>query len=244
MSEDIVTLSSLETERFGVVAARCSVATADHFEQALLFCRENQVALLVARCRAADYSAAHAIEVAGGRLGDTLVYYVRDLSTAVHSVEQTETQIRPFRPADGPAVVTVAADAFRGYVGHYHTDPRLNRDKADEAYADWAYRSCRSRTPGDEVFVADRGGAIVGFLSLRLNAPEEAEIVLNGVSPAAQGMGVYRHLLAASLVWSQSHGASRTIVSTQLTNFRVQRAWIRAGFQPANAQYTFHLWFR
>ena len=46
MSEDIVSLSSLETERFGVIAARCSVATADNFEQVLVFCREHRVGLL------------------------------------------------------------------------------------------------------------------------------------------------------------------------------------------------------
>jgi GNAT superfamily N-acetyltransferase len=239
----IVSFSPLETERFGVVAARCSIATASNFDEVLRFCHENGVALLVARCPAADHFAAQAIERAGGRLGDTLVYYTRDVARALEAAEPGDTSVRPFREVDAPAVRTVAAAAFRGYLGHYHTDSRLDRQKADAAYADWAYRSCSSRSAGSEVLVAGRAGSIVGFLALRLNRPEEAEIVLNGVLPEAQGTGVYRRLLAAGILWSRSKDVARLIVSTQLTNFRAQRAWVRSGFEPDGAQYTFHLWF-
>lgn len=239
----MVSLSALDTERFGIVTARCPLVTATELEAALAFCRERRVDLLIARCDAADYAAVHAIESAGGRLMDTLVYYARDLSDELPPPRPSAAMVRAFRPNDAAAVRATAAQAFTGYLGHYHTDPRLNRAKADETYADWAHRSCLSKEVAEQVLVADLSGQIVGFLTLRLNGSQEAEVVLNGVAPAAQRGGVYGRLLDGAMAWSRSRGASRLVISTQVTNFAVQRAWTRAGFAPLRSYYTFHLWF-
>jgi ribosomal protein S18 acetylase RimI-like enzyme len=153
------------------------------------------------------------------------------------------TVVRPLRPDDAGAVRGVAAAAFAGYLGHYHTDPRLDRAKADETYADWAYRICSSRVVGSEVWVAERGGDVVGFLAVQEIGSGEVEIVLNGVAPASQRSGVYRLLLDTAVDWSRDRKAARLIISTQLNNQRAQRAWIRAGFLPRSAQQTFHVWF-
>jgi GNAT superfamily N-acetyltransferase len=238
-----VSLSPMDRERFGVVAARCSAASRQELGQVLDFCRAHGVELLVLRCEAADYATVHAIESSGGRLMDTLVYYERCTSKDTPAQEPGAIVIRSMVPGDAEHVRNVAAAAFEGYVGHYHADPRLDRAKADETYADWAYRSCLYREAAQHVLVAEEAGAIVGFLTLRLNHPDESEIVLNGVLPAAQRHGVYRRLLGAAIVWSRAEGAQRIIVSTQLTNTRAQKAWTRMGFEPSHAFYTFHLWF-
>jgi len=95
----------------------------------------------------------------------------------------------------------------------------------------------------DEVLVAEWEDRVVGFVTLRRNGPEEGEIVVGGVVPAAQGQGVYRSFIIRGMEWSRVQGAKRTLVSTQITNTAVQKVWSRLGFEPAYACYTFHRWF-
>lgn len=244
MTAPLVSLSPLDLDRFGVVTARCPKATASNFAEALQFCRVNEVELLLARCDAPDSRSVHVVEEAGGRLMDTLVYYSLSLATESSRPDSGAAAVRPLRQGDAASVRDVAAAAFAGYMGHYHNDSRLDRSKADETYPDWAHRSCTEKGLVDEVLIAERGGAIVGFLTLRLNHAEEAEIVLNGVTPAAQGAGVYRGLLQEAIHWSRNRATRQLIVSTQLANTRVQQAWVRTGFVPFRAFHTFHLWFR
>jgi GNAT superfamily N-acetyltransferase len=140
-------------------------------------------------------------------------------------------------------VERVAAGAFQGYYGHYHADPKLDRNKCDEGYVSWAVRSCTLKQVATEVLVAERDNQIVGFATLRLNSPEEGEGVLFGVAPEAQGIGIYRSFMVSGMQWCKEQQVKRMIVSTQVTNVAVQKVWCRVGFEPAYSYYTFHKWF-
>jgi ribosomal protein S18 acetylase RimI-like enzyme len=238
----LVSLSEIDRGRFGVITARATLSDGELPANVLGFCRAHGVELLIVRCAAHDYAAVHEIEREGGILCDTLVYYARDLERAAPA-GGAAGMIRSARPEDAARVRDIAREAFSAYLGHYHTDPRLDRASADETYADWAWRSCTSPGTADEVLVAEASGRIEGFLTLRRNSPEEAEIVLNAVATAARRSGVYTELVKAALRWAADAGAGRVIVSTQLTNQAVQRAWTRAGFELTRSFYTFHLWF-
>lgn len=238
-----VALSALDEERFGIRTAKAPAVTAALLPAVLDVCRRERVALLIARCDAADVAAAQALEAAGGFLTDTLVYYARTLADAPEPVEHGAPPVRPVRPGEEGTVEAVAAAAFRGYLGHYHADPRLDRAACDAVYTSWALRSCRLREVADEVLVAERDGRIVGFATLKLNGPEEGEGILFGVAPEAQGLGVYRALMVNGLAWCRAKGARRMVVSTQITNAAVQRVWTRLGFELRHAVYTFHAWF-
>jgi len=139
-------------------------------------------------------------------------------------------------------VKSIAKDAFRGYFGHYHADERLDRVKCDEIYESWAERSVLLREVADVVLVAELDGAIVGFVTLRMNNPEEGEGLLFGVSPLAQRRGIARLLIVGGMKWCVTHGASRITISTQLANVAVQKVWARVGFEFNHAYYTFHKW--
>jgi GNAT superfamily N-acetyltransferase len=235
-------LSPLDTQRFGVRTARARVTTVEEVPEVLDFCAREGVQFLIARCRADDLRIAHQLEQAGGRLMDTLVYYRRDLRKAPVPEEKPPVLIRPARPEDEEAIRHVATEAFRGYRGHYHADPRLDPAKADEAYVDWAVRSCRGEL-ADEVLVAVGEKALLGFVSLCFGRSGEAEGRLFGVSPEAWGKGVSRALMVEALRWCQRRGALYMSISTQLTNIAVQKVWVRVGFEPSHAYYTFHVWF-
>ncbi len=222
---------------------RAAEVTVDALPAILEFCRSNEARLLIARCLTSELSAVQAMEREGFLLMDTLVYYERDLLKTPIPPDQGRIPIRTFRPGEEDAVRAVAASAFRGYFGHYHADSRLDRHRSDEAYADWAQRSCLSGEAADEVLVADCDGKPVGFTTLRMNSPTEGEGVLVAVAPEAQGRGVCVSFMVHAMKWCLSRGASTMIISTQLTNLSAQKAWVRVGFRPVQSYYTFHKWF-
>jgi GNAT superfamily N-acetyltransferase len=140
-------------------------------------------------------------------------------------------------------VKAVASDAFRGYVGHYQADQKLERSRCDAVYPDWAFRSCVSPDVADEVLVAELDGSIVGFAALRINSPDEGEGLLYGVSSRARRHGMYRSLMVQSMNWCLRKGAACMVISTQITNIVAQSVWVRLGFEPSHSLYTLHKWF-
>jgi len=238
-----VRLSAIDEERFGIRTARASQVTLATLPIVLDFCRANHVKFLIARCLASELAAAQAMEQKGFILMDTLIYYARSLKKMPIPPDTGKIPVRSIRPGDEEQVKIVAARAFHGYFGHYYADPRLDRTKCDEVYISWAVRSCISREVADEVLVADDGRSILGFATLRINSPKEGEGVLFGVDPLAQGRGIYPSFMIRSMEWFLGRGCTRHVVSTQITNITVQKFWVRLGFEPSHAYYTFHKWF-
>ena len=117
-------------------------------------------------------------------------------------------------------------------------DPRWPREQVDASYIEWAQTSCTGAA--DHVNAAELDRHIVGFATLRKNSPKESEGVLFGVHPNAQGKGVYRGFMIAGMEWCRDNDMSRMVVSTQVDNDTVQRAWSRLGFLHFKSFYTFH----
>jgi len=240
--EPTVAFSEIDSDRFGVRIARAHLDLGS-LPRVLQFCNSEKIDLLIARCLTTEFEAVHKMGEAGFLLMDTLVYYTFDLSKRPIPDEAPKVQIRTFRPEDKAQVQEVAAASFKGYFGHYHADPRLDRKKSDKGYMSWAVRSCVSKEVANEVLIAERDGRIVGFATLRINSPQEGEGVLFGVAPEAQGLGIYRSFMLSGMKWCKQQGVQRMVVSTQITNFAVQKVWCRVGFEPSHSYYTFHKWF-
>lgn len=136
------------------------------------------------------------------------------------------------------AVRSVVRDSFTAYGNHYTADPLLDRDAALAGYEEWAAGSVR-RAPGD-VLVQLLDGEPVGVATLE-RADDHVEVLLAGLVPSAQGRGLYGDLLAAVEARAASGGAERLVISTQVQNVRVQRAWARRGLRPFAAVETVHL---
>jgi GNAT superfamily N-acetyltransferase len=236
-------LSAIDEERFGVRTARVSNVAFDHLDAIDAFCCQHQVKLLIARCYAYELRAAQAMQERGYRLMDTLVYFARRLASEPIADFTDSVQIRPVRPHESQIVADLTAQVFRNYRGHYHADARLDPVLCDEVYTSWAYRSVMSRQVADEVLVAEREGQIAGFIALRMNSKIEGEGALYGVDPAIQGHGIGRNLIIGALRWLEARQAEKMVISTQITNVSSQKVWVRLGFEPLHAQYTFHKWY-
>jgi GNAT superfamily N-acetyltransferase len=237
-----VAFSDVDSERFGVRVARAHVVR-ESLPQVLDFCAAEQINLLIARCATKELRIAQEMEALGFLLMDTLVYYSFDLVKRAIPEDSPRAKVREFMPDDTSQIETVAATAFQGYFGHYHADTLLDPKKCDEGYVSWAVRSCTSKQVASEVLIAELDNKVVGFLTLRLNGPEEGEGILFGVTPDAQGIGVGCSLITEALEWCKGQQAKRMVISTQITNVAVQRVWCKVGFEPAHSFYTFHKWF-
>jgi len=233
--------SQIDSDRFGVRVARALVVP-ENLPRVLDFCAAEKIDLIIARCSTNDLVAAQNMEMHGFALMDTLVYYRFDLLKRAIP-EDKGLLVRTLQPEDKEQVRSVAKEAFKGYLGHYHADRRLDRRKCDETYASWAERSCIAKSAADEVLVAEHNGEVAGFATLRLNSPQEVEGLLFAVAPGWQGRGVCGSFMIHSLRWAASQGAQRMVISTQVTNVSMQKVWCRVGFEPSHSYYTFHKWF-
>lgn len=237
MSEPGVAISAIDTDRFRARIARVRLDSPADLEGVLRQADELTVSMLVARVDAGNSPTIHAVEAAGGRLCDTLVYYA-----CVTGDRERPAGVRIATADDADRIEAIAGAAFADYVGHYHNDARLDRAAADATYPNWARRSVTEDGVADRAWVVEDDGVVAGFLTLRVNDGEETEIVLNAVAPECQRRGLYPRLVEAALAESWSLGARRCVVSTQLVNRPVQRVWLRLGFEPWAALHTFHLW--
>lgn len=238
-----ISLSPFEEERFGVRAARSVTVDAHDILAHLDYCRRHGVDMLIARCSVDAIDIAQAYQRLGASLCDGLIYFHRDL-TRGSSQTALPVGVRKAEPSDADAVASVALAAFSAYRGHYHADRRLDAARANDAYADWARRTCLDPHAATAVLVAVEGARILGFVAMRAIDDEVVDVVLNAVAPDVQGRGIYTGLFGHAIAWAKASGYRRLVISTQLNNLAVQRVWIRTGLEPYLGLYTFHLWLR
>jgi GNAT superfamily N-acetyltransferase len=240
----MIALSELDRLRFGHVTAKVDVDAGDNIESILADCIAKRVQLLIARCSTLHLDKVQEMEQLGFFLTDTLVYY-RKKSISARSLELPEDfSVRPAGPQDAAEVEKLAARSFQGYHGHYHADPRLDRMHCDEVYSSWAANSCGAGGFCDHMMLITsvRKDEIAAFATLKRHSDAEFEGVLFGVDPAYQGKGLYGQLIDLSQQWGIENRFTRMIVSTQVTNMAVQKAWCRQGFEPFKSLYTLHKW--
>lgn len=237
-----VEMNDLESRRFGIAAARVTDPEAGPQAVAAAL-SEAGAEFATLRLSTDALSLVQDYEAAGWRLMDTLVYYDRGLEDLPAPDRRDDgVSIRAGRPEDAPAVAEVAARAFAGYFGHYHADRRLDAAAADAVYVDWARRSFEACGPGAPTLVAEDKEGLLGFSTIRLVSDAKGEIVLNGVDPRAQRRGVYGRTIDHCMATLREAGRSQVVVSTQVNNIAVQRAWGRRGFRMLHSLYTMHAW--
>ncbi len=213
-------------------------------------CENNGVEHVSARVDASDLPCIHALEQNGFRVMDVLVTYYLDLSLSPATKMGYTCTIREQTPDDIETVVSLAREAFHGYLGRFHTDPHLHNDRCDELYAEWVRNSCL-RTAADYVAVAELAEQIVGFATFaqhkHINTVTGTclvEPVLIAVSPVGRGRNVYTSFVAHGIQWAQRVCSPTTstglFIKTQIGNIAVQRAWCNLGLRPAASHVTLH----
>jgi GNAT superfamily N-acetyltransferase len=229
-----VSLSPLDSERFGVVAARADEVAASDPPALLEFCERHEVELLIARCDGADLGALRALTAAGLVALDAQVVF-RGVPEAAW-----DPRFRPATAADRDAVARLARASFDRYAGHYQADPRLEAEACVEGYVDWALRGLAGDA-ADVVFVAEAAGEPVAFATVE---QRENEVILHlvGVAELARGNGLHTGVLGHAMAWAAERGAGTMIGITSHNNISAQRNFIKVGMRPVGSTMTFHGW--
>ncbi|MEO7133005.1 MAG: GNAT family N-acetyltransferase [Vicinamibacterales bacterium] len=172
-----------------------------------------------------------------------LTYWEKAVAV-VEPVEESNIQVLPANTLDPETVCglvrRIVEASFQDYGNHYMANPLLDRSAALAGYVDWAVRTVK-RDPANVLVMTDRG-ELIGLATLEAGADgRHVEILLAGLVPTAQGKGMYGSLLDECERVAAAHGARRMVISTQVHNVRVQRAWARHGLRPFAAIETVHL---
>ena len=243
MSDAALLVRSLESAHFGLPVFSATAANRADATRLLDLAAGIEEGLLVIRIPADAHGAIHAVERRGAVLCDVL----QTLTIAVpghHRTlgEQHGTTIRAGTSNDADVMATIGGDAFRGFVGHWHSDDRLRAGLADQLYARWSADLARGADAAHPVLLAERASKPIAFLALARVTDTTWSVALTCVAPEYRTSGAFRTLLDAACDMVADQRAVRLEYETQLTNLPALRAVIRAGFEPKSARLTFHLW--
>jgi hypothetical protein len=208
--------------------------------------RRRRVQHVSARVDVADIDQVMALESRGFRLMDSLVTYTtRPIKEPPNAVREVGA-IRDFQPGDGPALLEIATEAYRGFRGRFHFDPHLQNDRCDAFYVEWA-RQCLLGTMAETVLVSEGiDGRLLGFLAFKRREPVST---IGGVQVFGGGLGAcrvdtpgaYAGLIRAGTVWAHDrHGVAEC--QTQNYNFPTVRIYEAVGAHYVRAEYTLHCW--
>jgi N-acetylglutamate synthase-like GNAT family acetyltransferase len=242
----LLTLSETDSNRFGLRIVRGNLDdTPELVTRILQDISDSAAEIAIFRVPAGSTRLLHRLHDYGFSPihADTLVYHSRDLSERIPDEPAAMPwDIQLATASDSPGIAAVARQSFDSYRSHYHANPRLDPARIAEGYAEWAISFIKRSTPDLETWIARRDGQVIAFATCRLSPAEhDVEIVLNAVSPSEAGQGVYSSLLRHLLRAYQAQHFYRARISTQVWNYRVQRAWARAGFIITHAYNTYHL---
>lgn len=126
-------------------------------------------------------------------------------------------------------------EVFAGYQNHYSSNIHLDRVSVEDAYVDWALNSLNTESRNRTKILLEDGQPI-GYALIQ-GHESSIDVLLAGVTPKAEGTGAYTEFLGT--LCNDSH--LDAYISTQTSNIRVQKSWIRSGFQPYKSFSTVHL---
>ena len=134
---------------------------------------------------------------------------------------------------DISAVEKIAYYSFKGY-GHYAADNRLDKEKSNDIYVDWARKSCIDKSVADHMFVAKIGNQVAGFLSLKTILENDKSYGiqhLGAIDKEFRNFNVFKLLILTCLKTGidKKHNWQQTFLLS--TNMPVIRSYIKMGFK-------------
>jgi len=232
--------SETESKRFNKQIYRGAVEQFD-IDVFQSFYATNDPDILIFRIPVAEQHKLHELNLLHKEVinADTLVYYEVDLNNTIY--KETRNKDLVFITADRSkkdVLASLVPEIFRNYTTHYFSNPLLDKVKITEGYTEWAVNSID--VPDNLHLVVYKNDLPVGFITCRYNNTF-AEIVLNGVLPAYQKTGIYTDMIRYVKEHFRKQNIAMIMVSTQIQNFPVQRAWNKEGFVLSSAYVTIHL---
>ena len=232
---------------FGLSIARAIPSRLDRptCDAMLGWCRSHGIDCLYFLAAPDDPATFHHLDEGGFRLVGVRVTLARPAASGQGEVRG---HIRRAVAADIPALRDIASSAHRDT--RFHADGRFDAARCDELYATWIENSVRGYA--DQVLVAERNNAPVGYLTLHGPEPNAApgttgrtaRIGLFAVHERWRQQGVGRDLLRGAAHTLGAEGVIETSVVTAGRNVASLRVYKSEGFNTIDVGLWYHRWFR
>ena len=243
--DDNVQILDWDSQFFGVPIGRVRVRPEpDNFDPAtvrksLIWADGRGIRCLYCLCECDHIEATEMLEQLGFRLVDIRLTLETKIDISnVEPVVTDEVLIRPARSSDLPPLEGIARTSHTD--SRFFVDRHFPRERCGALYWEWLQKDARN--PTGTLFVAELGGAPVGYLSLHLANADTATIGLLGVAEQARGRGIGKRLIAAAIRQASGQGSKQMEVVTQGRNRSAQRLYQGAGFRTTATQIWFHRW--
>lgn len=139
-----------------------------------------------------------------------------------------DKSIRAAEYRDYKKILNIAEQAFS--FSRFHREQTMSAD-ANVYHKKWA-ENCLNGNLADVVLVSRGADRIDGFIAAAYNKnKKEAKVVLIGVLPEKQDMGVGKSLLNAGIKWAKDAGAAKLCVRTEADNDTALAFYLKNGFR-------------
>lgn len=237
-------ISELDSKRFGFKIAKIEDFGSSP-EMVLEDIRNEGVKLIITRIDCEQIELINKLEQLGFRIMDFQLNYKYELKNYVENKDDfiSEFTVRNATPSDIESLKKIATESFYQY-GHYFADTRLDKIKCTEIYVDWIVRSVENKEVADIVFVAEMNHVIAGFLSFKIKKDNVlyAAGVQGAVSEKFRNRNVFKNLIIQGLKWGYGLNLNWEEHNVLLTNYPVNRSFIKTGFIPVKSYVTLHGW--
>lgn len=226
-----------DSEFFGFRIARLAsdLLTKDLVGRVFEWCKDNDIRCLYFRSVPDNPETILLAEQHGFHQVDVRVVLDRQLGDV--ALAQV-SKIRSWKPADLPRLKEIAAASHRD--SRFYFDHRFGQERCEALYQTWIERSCEGFA--QHVLIAQFHDQPVGYLTCHLTGDKIGSIGLMAVAEKAQGQGLGKDLVKASLSWFADQGATHVRVVTQGRNIAAQRLYQACGFRTCAVHLWYHWW--
>lgn len=147
-------------------------------------------------------------------------------------IEPPVIHIREAKKDDLPSLKRMTQGLY--LLSRIYNDTLISKAKADEFFAKWIENSILGDA-ADLVLVWEEREKILGYITLQ----KKGQIPLIGVSKHAQGRGIGKKLIKASLNKFKEWDIKKVIIETQISNIPALRLDQDCGFKVVNSYFTF-----
>jgi ribosomal protein S18 acetylase RimI-like enzyme len=242
----IIEESAVESKRFGFSIGRLLIPFDSQISDMDIatMCSQAAFDLVIVRANSTRNSLAESLlSLTSHRSlhADSLLYFGQPLSPPALELSPNSavSSMGVLRESEHHSFLGLIRETFASYTNHYSSNSLLPKPLALEGYVEWA--SSLIDSSEGHVFVArNNQEELVSFIAVQ-SSGQTAEIILNGTSPAAQGLGIYPTLLNYVRSELFNLGFTELVTSTQSSNSNVIKVWITSGFNYLAAINTFHV---
>jgi ribosomal protein S18 acetylase RimI-like enzyme len=230
-----------DTEFFGVKTVRLWPKRFQRasLDRALAECQQSGIEVAYALLDSDDDTSVCLVEATGFHLVDVRMTLEWKATNFSPIQVPTDLILRNYEDKDLRDLQAIATGSYRH--SRYYYDQHYHLERCDSLYVTWIQRDCQGGA--ERVIVAERAGAVIGYITCHLSADEGGQISLVGIQEGARGGGVGRQLVQAAQSWFVAQGVHSVSVVTQSRNIEAQRLYQRCNFLTQSVQLWYHKWF-